>query len=131
MRSIVAVTLGLVVVGAASLAGAAGWSFRICREGTEASAIKVWAAPSEGGEKADPWLTWKSDDQKMDFALPAALATSEKVWLQIETVPEGGVFGACAMYGDAAVKYFHASNDAGETLDRGARDSSCPCAKKQ
>jgi hypothetical protein len=131
MRSIVAVTLGLVVLGTASLADAAGWSFRICREATEASTIKVWVATSEGGEKADPWLTWKSDDRKVDFNLPAALAKSEKVWFQLETVPEGGVFGACAMYDEAAVKYFHATNDVGETVPRTARDSSCPCAKKK
>ena len=68
MRTLLVVALTLVglVTLDASTATAAGWTVRICRDATEASAVNVWVATSEGAEKAAPTVAWKSDDTSTD-----------------------------------------------------------------
>jgi hypothetical protein len=112
-------------------AAAAGWVVRMCRSATEASGINVWVVKSEGAEKPKPWLAWKSDDVKTDFPVPANLAGADQLWIQAESVPEGGKFSLCTLFDGTVTAHIHATNADGQTISKTARDDTCPCAKGQ
>lgn len=114
-------------VGAAT---AAGWSVRICRDATEASAINVWVATSEGAEKAAPTLAWKSDDKSTDVPVAGAAATADTIWVQAESVPVGGKFVLCALNDGKVAKTISGTTEAAVQVAKTGSDSSCPCATK-
>jgi hypothetical protein len=131
MRTILAVAVALTGLVTLDLgtADAAGWSVRICRDATEASAINVWVATSEGAEKAAPTLAWKSDDKSTDVPVAGAAATADSVWIQAESVPVGGKFVLCALSDGKPVQTISGATASAQQVSKTGSDASCPCAK--
>jgi hypothetical protein len=131
MRTILAVALALTGLVTLDLgaADAAGWSVRICRDATEASAINVWVATSEGAEKGMPTMAWKSDDQKTDIPVAGDASTADSIWVQAESVPAGGKFVLCALHDEKVVKTISGTTESAQQVSKTGSDTSCPCAK--
>ena len=130
MRIILGIALALtgLVVLDVGVSDAAGWSVRICRDATEASAVNVWVAKSEGAEKAAPSWAWKSDDEKTEFAPAADAASGDTIWVQAESVPVGGKFVLCVLNDGKVVKTISATTESAQQLAKTGSDTTCPCA---
>ena len=121
------------MAGAAALAvlladGAAatdsGWSVRICRGQTEASAIDIEV---EEGKVEQKLVSWKSDNPQTDFAVPAPLATAKALKVEADSEPDDGKVALCVFWNGAPARTMTFTDELEVTVAQGATDDSCPC----
>ena len=101
-----------------------GWSVRICRGQTEASAMKIMV----GEKSADTQLVnWQSDTGQTTFALPDKLATAKSVSVSIDSEPADGKVTACVMWQGKPAKTMKFNDLLTVTAAQTDSDPSCPC----
>jgi len=115
--------VGLLIGGSARAADT-GWSVRICRGQTEASAIEIEV---EEGKVEKKLVNWRSDNPKTDFAVPAPLATAKTLTVEADSEPDDGQVAMCVFWNGVPAKTMTFTDELEVSVAQGARDDSCPC----
>jgi 3-dehydroquinate synthase class II len=101
-----------------------GWSVRICRGQSEASAMKIMV----GTKSADTLLVnWQSDNGQTTFALPEKLATAKDISVMIDSEPADGKVTACVMWQGKPAKMMKFNDLMSVTATQTDSDPACPC----
>jgi hypothetical protein len=119
-----AATLGLCIGSAAPAADDGGWTVRICRGQTEASAIKISVGD---GKTTKELINWQSDNQVTNFPVPAPLATADKLMVKADSEPGDGKVTMCILQGRVPAKTMKFTDLLEATAAKGDTDESCPC----
>ncbi len=101
-----------------------GWAVRICRGQTEAAAMKISVGD---GKTSKELVNWRSDSTQTDFAVPAPLATAERLTVGIDSEPADGAVAACVLWNGAAAKAMQFTDQLSATVGQADKDDSCPC----
>jgi len=125
-RGITVLAGAALVLAAAPAFAAGGWTVRICRGATEASAIKI--SVGNPGSPDVELVNWKSDAKETDFPVAdTLLKAGPKLHVKADSEPADGVVSMCVLYNGKPAKAMNFTDLQEATVGEKDTDAGCKC----
>ena len=128
---VTAIAVAAMALSAAPALAQSGWSVRICRGATEASAIKITVG--KPGGKDVQLVNWQSDAKETDIPVQdTLLGPTEQLRVVADSEPADGKVAMCVLANGIPVKAMNFTDKLDVTASqKGAADAACKCPKGQ